>query len=188
MAGPLCKVCAHDERIVIDVKLARWTPLPKLSQDYGLSMSSLCRHRKNHMPPGLKASLIGLRHSSEEELRRLCESENERLLEQLSAITGRIMAGILDAEQNGDSRAASSLYSRYLEAWEKKARLLGQLGVAPSHVTQNIVMLPEWSRFAGELHSVLAPFPEAQQAVASFFLRKVEAARPFPPMLEARAA
>src|SRR5882672_2203205 len=96
-----CTVCKHRERAAINLGLARGVSTRALSSRYKLHDDALCRHRRNHLPPQLRASLIAGPDLSID-LDKLRDTESQSLLANLVALRGRLFSILDIAEEAGD--------------------------------------------------------------------------------------
>jgi hypothetical protein len=163
--GPQCSVCKHRERAGIELALARGVSTGALARRYGLSDDALGRHRRNHMPPQLRAKLLA-GPDIEIDLDKLREAESQSLLANLVALRRRLFAALDLAEENGDGFMLTRVSSQLHVNLETTGKLLGDLGIGSTSVT-NILIQPAYVELRVELVRALAPFPEARQAVAA---------------------
>jgi len=152
--------------------IARGISVQALSKRYKCSSDALYRHRDRHMPPQLKARLLAGPDLDGVDLDKLRESESQSLLSHLIALRHRLF-GMLDfAEEHGDLYAASRAVSQLHSNLETTGKLLGDLGVGHTSVT-NVLIQPAYVELRVALTNALAAFPEARKAVAEV-LHRVE--------------
>lgn len=163
--GPECSVCRHRERAAIDLGLARGVSYEALARRYDLGADALRRHAKNHLPPQLRAKLLAGPDISLD-LDKLRETESQSLLANLVALRHRLYASLDVAEAAGDSGMAARVISQLHKNLELAGRLLGDLNVGHTSVT-NILVSQTYVEMRVELVRALAPFPEARSAVAA---------------------
>jgi transposase-like protein len=163
--GALCVVCNHRERAAIELGLARGVSMSALARRYGPSPDSLYRHRKEHMPPQLKASLLA-GPDCDLDLDRLKATESQSLLANLVAVRHRLFAALDMAEEMTDGFLLTRVTSQLHTNLELTGKLLGELGIGHTNVT-NILIMPQYVEMRTELVRALRPFPEAAQAVAA---------------------
>src|SRR5262245_11860113 len=175
MKGRACKCCQHRERAAIDLALARGVSTAAVGKRYGISTDSVYRHRRNHLPPQLRAKLIA-GPDLDIDLDKLKEAESQSLLANLVALRHRLFASLDVAEECGDSNMVCRVTAQIHQNPELTGKLLGDLGVGSTTVT-NVLVLPAYVEMRMELINALRPFPEAARAVAAALHR-----------LEARAA
>src|SRR5262249_47499408 len=164
MKGRACKRCQHRERSAIDLALARGVSTGAIGKRYGISSDSVYRHRRNHLPPQLRAKLIA-GPNIELDLDKLKETESQSLLANLVALH-RLFASLDVAEECGDSAMVCRVTAQLHQNLELTGKLLGDLGVGHS-VTQNILIQPAYVEMRVALVDALAAFPEARKAVAA---------------------
>ena len=162
--GPQCTVCAHRERAGIDLALARGVSARALAKRYDLNFHAIYRHRKNHLPPQLRAKLLA-GPDMDIDLDKLRETESQSLLVNLVALRHRLFASLDVAEENGDGHMVSRVTSQLHKNLEITGSLLGDLGAGQTSIT-NILIAPQYVHMRVELVKALAPFPDARQAVA----------------------
>jgi hypothetical protein len=172
MKGRACKCCQHRERAAIDLAVARGVSTAAVGKRYGISTDSVYRHRRNHLPPQLRAKLIA-GPEIDLDLDRLHETESQSLLANLVALRHRLFASLDVAEECGDSNMVCRVTAQIHQNLELTGKLLGDLGVGSTTVT-NVLVLPAYVEMRVALVNALAAFPEARQAVAAA-LHQVEA-------------
>jgi len=165
MKGRACKCCQHRERAAIDLALARGVSTAAVGKRYGISSDSVYRHRRNHLPPQLRAKLIA-GPDIDIDLDKLKESESQSLLANLVALRHRLFASLDVAEECGDSNMVCRVTAQLHQNLELTGKLLGDLGVGHS-VTQNILIQPAYVEMRVALVDALGAFPEARKAVAA---------------------
>src|SRR4051812_5422315 len=106
--GHRCRCCVHRERAAIDLALARGVSAYAISKRYCIGVDSIYRHAKNHLPPQLRAKLIG-GPDSDIDLDKLREAESQSLLANLVALRHRLFASLDVAEEAGDGNMISRL-------------------------------------------------------------------------------
>jgi hypothetical protein len=160
-----CNCCRHRELAGINLALARGVSVRALASRYGLSIDSLFRHRKNHLPPQLRASLIA-GPDLDIDLDKLRETESQSLLANLVALRGRLFSALDVGEEHGDANMVSRVAGQLHNNLELTGKLLGDLSSGHGSVT-NILIAPQYVEMRVELVRALAPFPEARTAVAA---------------------
>lgn len=153
-----CSVCAHPEREAIDLELARARTNRDIARKWGVTKSSVHRHRQDHVPPRVvdraRTETIG---RAEDILRELHE---------LQVVARSILS---KASTAGDLRAATGAIAQVRSNLELIARLLGELKEGPS---VNLIVSPEWGSLRAAILEALVPFPEARTAVVKALLRR----------------
>ena len=171
---PQCTICKHREVAALELAIARGISVQALSKRYKCSSDALYRHRDKHMPPQLKARLLAGPDLAGVDLDKLRETESQSLLAHLIALRHRLFAMLDFAEEHGDMYAADRAVQRLHTNLETTGKLLGDLGVGHTTVT-NILVQPAYVELRVALTNALAPFPQARAAVAAV-LAKVEGA------------
>jgi hypothetical protein len=160
-----CRCCLHRELAGIDLALARGVSVRALARRYRLSIDSLFRHRKNHLPPQLRASLIA-GPDLDIDLDKLRETESQSLLVNLISLRGRLFSILDTAEENGDGNMLSRIAGQLHNNLDITARLVGSL--SSGHTTiNNVLIQPQYVDMRVCLVNALRPFPEAARAVAA---------------------
>jgi len=111
-----CTVCKHKERAAIDTALLAGAPFRDLAGQFGLSKTSLHRHKNEHLPRELTKAHEANQISSADEL-----------LRQVQALHAKAMAILNTAEKSGDLRTALAAVREARGNLELLARLLGEL-------------------------------------------------------------
>lgn len=136
-----------------------------IAKRYRLGYRSLQRHASAHLPPQLRAQLIA-GPDLPIDLDRLRETESQSLLANLVALRQRLFSSLDVAEEAGDGNMLSRLAGQLHSNLELTGKLLGDLGVGSTNVT-NVLIMPAYVEMRVELVRALAPFPEARRAVAA---------------------
>ena len=126
-----CSTCQHLKRPEIDRRLAAGEPLSRIAEVYGLSQSSLYRHRKNCLS-------LGSSNAIKKEAAR--GSAAVALLPSAATLSGsyrelgeRIDAIVTQAQQEGSLRIALSGLSSLRQTLDSLARLAAQEAAASAH-------------------------------------------------------
>jgi hypothetical protein len=160
-----CTVCGHRELAGINLGLARGVSVRALASRYQLHSDALYRHRTNHLPPQLRASLIA-GPDLDIDLDKLRETESQSLLVNLVALRGRLFQILDVAEEGGDGNMLSRIAGQLHNNLEITGKLIGSLSSGHTSVT-NVLIQPQYVSMRIELVNALRPFPEAARAVAS---------------------
>ena len=153
-----CTVCRHDEAHLINVALVQRDPYRNIAERYGLSVGSLSRHAKDHLP-GLLA-----------EAKRAVEvAEAGDLLSRVEALHARTLAILEAAEGTGELRTALSAIREARGNLELVGRVTKELDERPA---LNLYFSPEWLELRAVIVGALEPHPEARGSV----LRALEGA------------
>lgn len=168
--GRPCTVCNHPERQEIDKALVSGTVYRKLSETYGLTASSLCRHRKGHIPAQVAKAFEATEVSRAAELVR--EDQNHKAAEvgqaidvvrQLKAINAACLEILQSSRADGKHAISLKAVDRIHRQIELQARLIGELQEAGPQV--NVLVAPEWQEVRVNVLQALAPYAEARAAV-----------------------
>jgi hypothetical protein len=165
MAGRHCTVCRHRELAGINLGLARGVSVRALASRYKLHSDALYRHRVNHLPPQLRASLI-VGPDLDVDLDVLRETESQSLLVHLVALRGRLFSALDVGEEHGDANMVSRVAGQLHNNLELTGKLLGDLSSGHTSVT-NVLIMPQYVELRVSLVNALRPYPEAARAVAA---------------------
>jgi hypothetical protein len=160
-----CHCCQHRELAGINLALARGVSVRALARRYRVSTDSLFRHRQNHMPPQLRASLVA-GPDLDIDLDKLRETESQSLLANLVALRGRLFSILDTAEEHGDGNMLSRIAGQLHNNLEITGKLLGDLSSGSTTIT-NVLIQPQYVDMRVSLVNALRPFPEAARAVAA---------------------
>jgi len=149
----VCTVCAHAEREAIDKLLIAGEGLRDIAGRYGLSKSSLERHKANHLP----AHLAQAKEAAE-------VAQADGLLGELRKLQ-KITLGLLSkAHGAGDLRTALYGVAQARGNLELMAEITGEL--ERRNLTQiAIVQSPAWQALRDGLIRGLLPIPGAVERV-----------------------
>ena len=153
-----CSICEHPEREAIDRALVGETSNPSVSSLFGVSESTVRRHKANHLP----AELIMAEKAAE-------VAQADDLLEQVRGLQARTLAILEAAEETRQHRTALSAIREARSNLELLAKLLGELDDRPQ---LNVLISAEWLELRAVIVSALGPYSEARGAV----LRALEGA------------
>jgi len=148
-----CTICTHTERAAINAALLTGTALRDIAGQFGVSKSSLDRHKEEHMPVALvKAQEV-------EDVRQALD-----IVAQLKAINGAALTVLGEARRSGNGELALKAIDRIQRQIELQAKLLGELDERPQI---NLVVSPEWLTLRLVIVQALMDYPAAQHAVLS---------------------
>jgi hypothetical protein len=151
-------VCDHLERHGIDEALVTGAPYRSVARRFGLSESSVYRHKTEHLPAHL------LKAREVEEVARA-----EDLLDQVRHLQTHALDILERAERAGDLRTALAAISQARGNLELLGKLAGELDERP---VVNLNVSPEWIELRAVIVGALEPHPAAHKAV----LRALEGA------------
>jgi len=146
-----CTICQHQERAAINAALLTGTALRDIAGQFGVSKSSLDRHKEEHMPAALvKAQEV-------EEVRQALD-----IVAQLKAINDAALTVLGEARRSGNGELALKAIDRIQRQIELQAKLLGELDERPQI---NVLVSPEWLTLRLVIVGALADYPDAHRAV-----------------------
>jgi transposase-like protein len=146
-----CTVCDHPERHSIDEALVSGAPYRSVAKRFGLSESSVYRHKTEHLP----AHLLKAREVEE-------AARADDLLDQVRNLQAHALDILERAEKGGDLRTALSAISQARGNLELLGKLAGELDERP---VVNLNVSPEWLELRAVIVGALEPHPAAHTAV-----------------------
>jgi hypothetical protein len=152
----VCTICAHLERAAIDQALVNNEPLRDIAGRFGLTKSSVERHKAEHVPVLLTKA---------KEAQTVADADD--LLRQAGALRSKAMSLLLKAEQAGDYRTALAGVREARGCLELLGKLQGQLS---DGANINVIVAPAWIELRAVIMDALQAFPEARTAVAARLL------------------
>ncbi len=153
--GRACTICARDDRIAIDKALVGGAPYRDLAERFpGVSESSISRHRKTHITPGL-AKLAAAR-----EVKR-----GATLLERLEDLIDKASQVMDAAEGSSKLTVVLSAIQQQMKMLELRARVTGELDERPQTLVVNLTSTAEWIDLQQRILGALGSFPDAYKAV-----------------------
>jgi hypothetical protein len=148
-----CSVCDHLERHGIDETLVTGAPYRSVAKRFGLSESSVYRHKTEHLPAHL------LKAKEVEEV-----AHADDLLQQVRDLQSHALDILERAEKAGDLRTALAAISQARGNLELLGKLAGELD---EHPVVNLNVSPEWLELRTVIVGALEPHPAAHRAVLS---------------------
>ena len=146
-----CTVCSHDLSHVINTELVRGGGNRRIAAQYGLSETSVRRHRADHIPELLVKAAEALEAAHADDL-----------LSEVRDLQRRTYAVLEATEQTREHRTALAAIKEARSNLELLARLLGELD---SRLVVNLSVHPEWIELRALIVGALAPHPDARDAV-----------------------
>ncbi len=135
-----CTVCLCAERDAVDAALVAGEPNRRIAARYGLSETSVRRHKASHLP----AAVVSAGEAAEVE-------RADELLGQARALQERALSILGNAEKAGDLRAAVLSCREARACLELLARLLGVLDSGGTLINvQAIAGAGSWGPNSGE--------------------------------------
>lgn len=153
MASNVCSVCTHPDSEDVDAALVSKTPYRVIAERSGLSITSISRHKNNHMP----MDLVSL---------HLNGADPMTVLSRLERLAARIEVW-LEAFNTG-KRSPQQFFAASKElrqTLELIAKITGEMRDQPQTVV-NIASSNEWREILGTILAALAPYPEQRTIVA----------------------
>ena len=151
-----CTVCTHEQKEQIDQALVAGEPLRDVAGRFGISKSSLARHKDAHLP-----TILAKAQAAEE------VAQADDLLGQIEDLRRQAQAIKDQAMKTNDLRTALQGIRELVRIVELLAKLRGELD---ERAQINILLLPEWVQVRTRLLYALTPYPEARQAAAAALL------------------
>lgn len=191
----LCKLCAHPERVRIELLLAGGAHHRALARKYGLTHHAIGRHWRGHVSDERRAALM-LGPVERMTLAAQVSEEAESVIDHFRAVRAGLYSLYDAAVTAGDCHGGAMVAGRLLRCLDSMARLTGELATSPliqNNTQINFYASPEFASFQADLIRALSRFPDARQAVLHEFER-LESAPALPalehhhPHVEAAAA
>jgi hypothetical protein len=172
---PRCQVCTHDDRMTIDLALARGATVPVIVTKFpALSKDSLYRHYHRHIPQAtlqrLKVKSLAGIIGKNLNVAELTDTENQSILAQIVALKSSLLGAISAAERADAGALFSSLCGRLTKLLEVEARILGQISTGSTTTITNYIASENFVAVRSALIAALHPYPDATKAVARALL------------------
>lgn len=151
--GRPCSACSHDQREEIDSALVSGMALRPISERFGISTSSLFRHRSGHLPVALAKA---------QEAAEIAHGDS--LLEQIRSIQQTTIRLLTKAEAAGAFVPAAMFIKEARGNLELLAKMLGELDERP---VVNIATNPQWLTIQAVIMNDLADDPERRVRLAT---------------------
>lgn len=152
----MCSICIHQKRPNIDAQILAQVPYGKIAEEFGVSKTTLSRHRSTHL-----ASRVA------EVVNKRKEEEESNLIGYVEHLRQRSL-NILDRAETSNSLAICLGAIR--EARES-IRLLAQLTnqLATDKPVTNIFVSSDWQRFFKILLTTVKPYKEVHEMLIRQF-------------------
>jgi hypothetical protein len=147
-----CTVCAHQSREEIDLALIKNGAFRDIAGRFGITRSSLERHKAHHIPATL---------SQAHEASTIAQADS--LLNQLRHLHSKSLTILMKAEEVGDLRTALYAIGQARSNLDLLARLLGEL--SDSQKVNVLVASQDWLRLRFIILAALEPYPDARLSV-----------------------
>ena len=149
-----CTICTHPEKASINEALINHVSPRLISESFGITKSSLDRHRVAHLPVALVDAVQAV---------EIVQAGN--LLDQVVTLQKKTLHILAIAEDAGDLRTAIMAIAQARGNLELLARLSGELQVQQN--TVNVMVAdPSWLKLRSGILQALEPWPAARLAVA----------------------
>lgn len=165
-----CTICEHPQQREIDKALIAGSTLQHLSGLFGVSLSALFRHRKEHLPALLAKAKSAEPPSQAVELETHQQAVNAKALahaldvvQQLKAINSACLEVLKQARSQAQAKILLQAVDRIHRQIEFQARLLRDLD---EEETSPNSFEEQWSAVRQLVIEALSPYPEARLAVA----------------------
>ncbi len=145
-----CSSCSHPKRADIDQALVNGDSFRNVSKRFSISITSLHRHKKSHLPAFLTKAV-----DAEDEIRA------DDLLKQVRNLQTKALSILAEAEATGQLKVALQAIREARGNLELLARLLGELQ-EQSQTVNILVANPEWLALRSVILQKLEPYPEAR--------------------------
>jgi hypothetical protein len=153
-----CTVCTHTDHEAIDKAIVSGESKRRISDRYGVSQTSLQRHKDNHVSPALVKM-----HEKREERRA------GKLLDRVEELYDDAREVLETAKANGSGSLSLGAIRELRSTLDLIGRLTGELDDRPTS-TVNVLVAPDWLVVREAMFEVLARHPVAQAEVASRLL------------------
>ena len=171
-----CVVCAHPERVRIELLLAGGAGQKAIGRKFGMSKDCVHRHWHGHVTEQRRASLILGPVPRQALAAQVCE-ENTSVLDNLRIVRAGLWNQYDCALEAGDRIAVALLAGKLHNNLQITAKITGELASSPLvqiNNQQNVSVMiesPEFAQFQARLIAVLRDFPDARVAVLREFER-----------------
>jgi len=148
-----CSICQHPNREKINRLLVEGEIFRKIAENFSLSITSLHRHKTEHLPGNLTKA---------KEAQEIAKADS--LLEQVKSLQDRALDILSQAEESGDLRTALGAIREARGNLELLGKLAGELQAGQ---VVNVLVSPQWITLRSVILESLEPFRDARLAVAS---------------------
>jgi hypothetical protein len=146
-----CSICTHSERDAIEKAILAGQSNSSIASKYGMSVTSVRRHRDNHLPEHLAKA---------KEAEQVTKADD--LISDLQYLRDKAIMFLEKAEKAEDMRAAAPLISSAVKVIETLAEVRGELN---RQAVINVTLSPVWIETRTVILTALQLYPEARQAV-----------------------
>ena len=146
-----CKVCMHPKVDEINDRIVSKVPLETISKAYTLTISSVNRHKQNHIPVQLAKA---------QESKEVAAADS--LMGRVSALSAKAEDIYARSHAENDLTTALQAVRELRGITELYAKITGEL---QAQTVTNIIISSEWMTLRSVILNALEPYPEARQAV-----------------------
>lgn len=147
-----CSVCSHKDRDSIDVAIAdQKVSYRHLASKYGVSLSSMYRHGRNHVP-----EMLAKAH----EIKEVAHADN--LLERIESLITQSEQLLTHGQTKKQGRDWAAGLRELRKSYELLARVSGELDERPQI---NLIATEQWINLRTVILHALIPYPDAKQAI-----------------------
>lgn len=145
-----CSICRHEQNEAINLALLQGTPLREIAGRYGVTSSSLQRH-KAHIPKQLAKA---------KEAKEVASASN--VMQRITELDSRADSIYTQATEQDDPALALKALKELREITSLYAKLTGEI---QAQTIQHIHITPEWLLLRANMLRALEPYPEARSAL-----------------------
>jgi DNA-binding transcriptional ArsR family regulator len=165
-----CTICTHPQRHDIDRAIVNGITYREIASTFGLSESSVGRHRLVHLPRQLTKAVAAQQQRARVRAVRAQEARDAEetrqaidIVQQLKAINSACLEVLRTARESKQHSLLLRSVDRIHRQIDLQARLLGEIEEGP---TVNVLIAPEWQEVRQSIFVALAAHPEARADVA----------------------
>lgn len=184
--APPCATCSHIDLTDIDRALRGGHPAAVVAAKYGLTASSVQRHRLRHVSAALVPVVVSPGGAAAEPMSAADsvlgdvigdDETGGSVLDRLERTAAYVQRQLLSGAIAGKPSQVIAASREMRGLLEVIGRATGELGndKAPTVAVLNVSTSAEWQRLQATMMLALMPFPEARTAVAKALLELQEA-------------
>lgn len=147
---PSCSICTNDDREAIDADLIAGLSYRDIAARYGVTPSSLTRHRKAHISPAIVAVAV---------------ARGTTLADRVEQLYDRASAILTTAERGGQGALSLAAIREMRSTCELLGRLSGELDDRPQVAIVNLASSPDWIGLRTAILGALSSHPAARDDV-----------------------
>lgn len=158
--APKCAACSHEDHDEIDRLLIEGEPYRAIARRFGMSPTSVMRHRQAHVSAALIPVVVGT-----------AEAPSGATLDRLERVMRYVEELLLSARQEQKPTQLLAAIKEARMTLETIAKVRGEMASGgPTVQVVNIATSVEWQQVQSAMMTALGPFPDARQAVAAQLL------------------